>query len=431
MAYRNTTRPAMTSSTSIHPRMVEEDISEDIRTLEPESTPIISMMDLFKTGSAPKSHKVMTIQQHMFDHFDYCTNYVQGPTGFERFARIQMTQPSRPDLQNIMFYQPQDMLYIQATNQHVEVVMTPTSSIAMDHLGNNRLSLPTALTGGTATTSAPGTIVVRHVSPVAPMIPIPTAGSWAIYMSRTIHESAMYGGMPHRSDYIYDCNFVEHKEASVIMTEDQWKWVKTKGKKPEWNRLQEEEMKIFKKSIEYAAVFGERSVDLTIPDRPRRTMRGLFNAIQTNVTVYNPNAIMDFENMFLNFCLNSGFRYNPNGKKKVLVAGEQFLVNFNRAFKQYVRTTGKEKSFGLAMDTYILPDGTNVKITTSEILRRGTPMENWCFVIDPAEAEPKMIQNFTTKLYANPNERDVKLGINWQGTIAWHREQSHALLRTV
>ena len=430
MPYRNSTRPGITSSTSINPKQIMEDISDDIRVLDPESTPILSFGELFSTGAAPKSHKVQTVQQHSFDHFDFASNCVLGTGGFERFGRITLTQPSRPDVAGIMFYQPQDMLFIVATGQHVEVVMNPTTQMAMSLDGTNRLQLPTTLTGNTATTSAANTVVVRTVSPNIPLLPIPARGSDVIYMGRTIYESQRMEATPHRSDFLYDCNFVEHKDASVVMTEDQAKWVKTLGKKPEFNRLQEEEVKIFKKSIEYDFVFGERSVDMSMPDRPRRTMRGLYNAIQSNVTVYNPQSVTDFRKMFMNFCLNSGFKYNPNGKQKVLYCGQQFLTNFNEAFIQYIRTNGKDKSFGLQMNAYDLPDGTTVKLTTSEILRSGTPLENWCFVIDPKEAEHKIVKNFNTRMYANNNERDVKLAIEWQGTIAWHREQSHALLRT-
>ena len=431
--YRNTTRPGLRSTTSVNPKNVMEDISEDIRVLEPEATPLLSLGNIFGTGAAPKSHKVQVREYDAFDHFDYASNMVLGSATdprYSRFALLTLDQPSRPDIPGVMLYSPQDKLFIGATGQTVEVVMTPTDSLIMSLDGQSRLSLPAALTGGTATTTAAGTVLVRNITSDAPIIPIPARGSDVIYTARTIFESQKIQATPWQRDLIYDCNFVEHKEAVVNMTEDQAKWVKTLGRRPEWDFEQEQTFKDFKKSIEYALIFNERAFDGTVPGRPKRHMRGLYNAIKTNVAVYNPQAVQDFRKLVLNFFVNQGFRYNPNGKNKVIMCGQQFLINFNEAFQDAVRLTGKEKSVGLDIDTLIIPGGYNVKLATTEILRQGTPFENWCFVIDPKEGEHRIVKDFKTRMYANNDERDIKMMIEWQGTIAWHLEQSHALLRT-
>jgi hypothetical protein len=45
--------------------------------------------------------------------------------------------------------------------------------------------------------------------------------------------------------------------------------------------------------------------------------------------------------------------------------------------------------------------------------------------------ELRVVKDFNSRFYQNNDERDYKIMMEWQGTIAWHLEQSHALLRTV
>jgi hypothetical protein len=64
------------------------------------------------------------------------------------------------------------------------------------------------------------------------------------------------------------------------------------------------------------------------------------------------------------------------------------------------------------------------------MLRMNTGFEDWGFVIDPKEIEIMVNKNFETRAFKDPGGRYDHLMIEWQGTIAWHREQVHALLRT-
>lgn len=428
--YRNLNRPGPRSSITQDPKNILEDIDYQIRTLDPNATPLQSLGGLIGRGPKPQSHKIQVMQYHSFDNFDFCSAVSLGTGAESRFANLTLDQISRPDVNNVMYYYPQDKLYIVETGQTVEVVMNPYDSITV---GSGKFAFPNAtLTGNSTTRSLEGTVVVRNIEP-APIAPFTTSD--IISLGRTIYESQNIEAISKQRDYIYDCNFVEHKEAVLVMTEDQKKWLKQKAGPPDWTFQQKEMMKEFKLDVEYNAIFSEREVDMSVPIRPKRHMRGLINSIRTNVAYFNPQQITDFEAMFSNFLYQQAFRYNPNGFNKMGICGGRFLYDFNLAFKDYRRTSdigpGKiGKEVGLDLNTYLLPGGQKVSLTRSEVLRMNTALENWCFVIDPALMEWRIVKDYESRYYQAPNERDEKIMVEWQGTIAWHLEQAHALLRT-
>jgi hypothetical protein len=196
---------------------------------------------------------------------------------------------------------------------------------------------------------------------------------------------------------------------------------------------QKEMMKEFKKEVEFTIMFGEREINLDTPGRPTRHMRGLYHAIRSNVGIYNPATVTDFEYMFSNFLYEQAFRYNPNGYKKLALAGGRFLFDFNNSFREYRRTSdlkGIGTEIGLDLQSYYLPGGHRINMVRTEALRMNTPMENWCFVVDPSLAKLRVVKDYESRMYANNDERDVKIMVEWQGTVAWHLEQAHALLKT-
>lgn len=432
MPYLNLNRPGTRTSTNIDPREIEEDIDSKIYTLEPNATPLQTLSNIIGRGKAPNTHKVIVRQEFLFDNYDFCSAVTRGTGNNLRFARLTLDQPSRPLTSQFMYYDPQDKFYVVATGQVVEVVMTPSDSISISQ-STKFSTTDTGLTGGTTTTSAAGTVLVRAVNPE----PIKNfTSSWVIYLGRTIYESQDIEAQSKIRDFVYDCNFVEHKECVFNMTEDQKKWVKTKLSPPDWDRNQTATMKEFKVTVDYNSLFSERMVDETVPGRPKRHMNGLYHTLKTNIATYDPFTITDFENMFSNFLFQQAFRYNPNDRyTKMGICGGRFLFNFNKAFREY-RTTqslnpksiGKEA--GLDLETYVLPGQHKVNLIRSEALRMDTPLENWCFVIDPALMEWRIVKDYKSKYYQNNNERDEKIMIEWQGTIAWHLEQAHALLKT-
>lgn len=428
--YKNLNRPGTRTSTSINPMEILEDIDQKIRRLDPNATPLQTLGNIIGRGPKPKNVKVKVKAYHGYDNFDYCSSVKLGTGNYARFALLRLDQISRPTVKDSMYYYPQDTMFIVETGQKVEVVMNPVTSIKIN---GGYFSMPdNSLTEGTVSTTADGTVLVRAVTPE----PIkPFTQSWVITMGRTIYESQNIEAVSKQRDFVYDCNFVEHKEAVFSMTEDQKNWIKTKGTVPDWTFQQEETMKELKIDVEYNAIFSERHIDFTERGRPKPHMMGLFHAIKTNVSAYDPMSVVDFEAMFSNFLYQQAFRYNPNGFNKMGICGGRFLYNFNIAFREYRRTDSVGankigKDVGLDLNTYVLPGQHKVTLTRNEVLRMDTPLENWCFVIDPSLMEWRIVKDYESRYYQADYERDEKIMIEWQGTIAFHLEQAHALLRT-
>lgn len=429
MPFDNRIRPGARTSVTVDPKIVLEDINQEIRRLEPSAVPLQTFASYIGTEAPPKNHKFQTKQYHVFDNYDYCSSVTLGTGNFTRYARLTLDQPSRPTTRSSMLYYPQDKFFIVATGQVVEVVMNERASMPMGD-GSNLSISDTTLTGNSTTRSADGTVVVRNTEPT-PILPF--SQSDVIYLGRTIYEGQPIEAESRQRDFIFDVNFLEHKEAVLEMTEDQVELVKTDGKVPDWNFQQEETIREFKISVDYNLIFSERSVDYTVPDKPKRHTRGLYNSIRTNVSVYNPQAVTDFEAMFGNFMYDQAFRYG-NKMTKIGLCGGRFLYDFNQAFKDYRRTSKIEsigKKIGLNFNTYEIPGGFSVTLTRTEALRQNTPLEYWCFIIDTSQMGLKLAKNYETRDYSLPTDRFKKFMIEWQGGIAWHLEQVNALLKTV
>lgn len=424
--YNNIIRPGMRTSTSIDPYRILEHVDNTIRRLEPERTPLVTLSDYALSGPKPTSFKVMQVEYDAFDHFDYVTDVTAGTGNYTRFGLIK---PNRAMTGGTTFYSPQDTLFITKTAQNVQVVMTPTQALWLGDDATSVITIDNTLTGNTTTSTKAGYILVKTVEDE----PFRTfSSSDCIFLGRTIKESQDIMATPHQRDVLYNANFVEHMEAMIKMTDDQKTWVKTKGTVPEFTWQQQELMWEFKRSVEFKLLWGKRHVDFTDPMRPIRYMDGLFNAIKTNVTTYDPNSITDFEQFFNNYLYDIAFKYNPNGTRKIALAGPRFLQKFNMAFRDFRRvdTMAPTGKVGLNFDTYVLPGGFELKIIPTEMLRIGTGLENWLFVIDPKEIEVMKVKDFATRLWQKESGRDWNLMVEWQGTVAWHREQAHSLLRT-
>jgi len=438
MAFNSVITRGPATTTNADPYQLKEHLDEKLRTVSPDATPLVTLSQYAMRGPKPRSHKVIQMEFDEFDHFDFCSQAQSGATlvssgGYGRFARLKLDQPSRPWTNSDMYYDPQDILFIQKTGQNLEIVMTPTSSKWMGDDPSTALTLPQTLATGTGSdtvkvsTCTPGYVVVRVVEDE----PFRTfTKSDVIYLGRTIKESQDIGRSSHQAHPIYNCNFVEHKETTFTMSEDMRNMVDTR-EAATWEFQVEQLARNFKKTIEYNFMWGHRKVDFT-QNRATRYMGGLFDAIRTNVATYNPSTITDFEEFFMNFTTDMAFATTPNGNKKIMIAGARLLQRFNRAFKDYRRMTDQVPTgkIGINLDTYVIPGGFELKIIRSDMLRMNTGFEDWGFVIDPKEIEVMVNKNFETKAWQDPGERDYHLMIEWQGTIAWHREQVHALLRT-
>lgn len=427
--YKNIIRPGMRTSASIDPFRILEHVDQTIRRLEPDSTPLITLSQHALSGPKPTSFKVMQVEYDAFDHFDVLSDVTLGTSVGSQYSRFALIKPNRQSFGGTMFYSPQDTLFIQKTAQNVQVVMTPAQAMWLGDDATSVITIDAGLTGNTTTATKAGYILVKTVED-EPFRSF--TSSDCIYLGRTIKESQDIMATPHQRDVLYNANFVEHMEAMIKMTDDQKTWVKTKGTVPEFTWQQQEMMAEFKKSVEYKLMWGKRHVDFTDPIRPIRYMNGLFHAIQTNVVTYNPNTITDFEQFFNNFLYDVAFRYNPNGYRKIALAGPRFLQKFNMAFRDFRRvdTMAPTGKVGLNFDTYVLPGGFELKLMRTDMLRMGTGFEDWLFVLDPKEIEIMKVKDFATRLWQKEGGRDWNLMVEWQGTVAWHREQAHAMLRT-
>lgn len=427
--YDNRQRRGIRTSTTVDPKRIAEDISYSVRTLEPEATPFQSavLSGLIRKGPPPKGDKVSVMMEHLSGNIDHVSEVTLGTGGYERFARLTVDQILRPTTRSQMLYYPQDKFFLISTEQVVEVVMTPNAAIEID---GTEISLPTALTGNTSTRSAEGTIVVRNVNPY-PILPF-TSGH-VVFMGRTIYESQDIEGPSYQEDPIWDCNYVEHKEKTFSITEDQRYLIQLHGK-ADWDDHQTKTIRALKREVEETLFFGKREYNLDVSGRPTRHMMGLHEAIRTNVVHYSPSQVTDFEYLFSNFLYESAFRYNPDGvKSKIIYCGARFLFDFNMAFRDFRRTADLsvlKNDIGFNLDTYVLPGGFKVAITRADILSQDTEMSYWAYVIDPAQAEMRVKKDYEVIMWKMPNSRVYNLTVEWQGTVAWHIEQSFALLRT-
>lgn len=444
--YNNIMSPGTISTTSINPRLIEEDIDYQIRTLSPESTPLLSLAYQFGMGKPPTSHKIEVVQYDEMDHYDYTTSIQLGATlvsgdAYERYALVKLEQPSRPTTQSVDLYQPQEKLYIEAVDQTVEIVMTARAStkLGKDAFFNCPDTLAgTGATGAHVSTCAPGYVLVRNIEPFAMR---KADRSAVIYLGYHMYESQDIESEPRQRDVYFDCNFVEHQEAVVKVTQDQLDLQQTKNNLVSFNWEQIETMKEFKKTIDYNALFGKRAVNYDQYNRPKYSMGGLLDVIKTNVTYYNPHSTEDFERLVLTFMTEQGFRYNPNGNTKWAFCGRNFLTNFNLAFRDF-RTTnsiapaGIGGAAGMNISSYTIPGGFTINLIYSDFLRQEYDPGDWMFLVDLAEVQWRVKRDFNSKLYIDPtkvntNKREFQFMIEWQGSIAWHRQQSHALLRTI
>lgn len=438
--YRNLNRPGMRTTTTIDPQVVQEDISLALKSLSPEATPFLSIVDKISKGPKPKNKRIWVAQEYLFDDVDRISNVVLGSTvgpNYARFALLTVDQLSRPDVRNEVYYFPQDKLYIEATGQTVEVVANPVASIRIGLGPNDFFQFDAALIGGPpgqlVNRTPPGTILVRNVEPF-PILPFQT--SWFIYMGRTIFESQDIEAPPKQRDYIWDSNFVEHKEASIQMTEDQKNIITTKLKVPDWNFQQKRAIEEFKREVERTLLFGIRNVDLTVPARPKYYMNGILNTIRTNVAFYDPSiqAGEDFERLVQWFIYEQAFRYNPGGTQKIALCGGRFLMKFNQSFAQYRRTNTLKLSgtVGFDLSTYDFM-GYTLALVQYDGFRQGTPMADWCLVFDPSLIEYRTVKDFETRLIVPGDNNFIRyytLVVEWQGTLGFQLEEAHALLRT-
>lgn len=414
------------STVRVNPMILKRDIDEKVRTLEPEATPLLTLLgNVWKgMGKPPESKKIETLQHYAFDHIEEVSYVLLGTGSYKEFVLVKIPQKTRPKSGSTMFYSPQDMFTLP-TGQQAMVWCTPDACYKVN---GAEYALDTTTTGSASTTRTnPGYLVLRNVQP-SPIISF-TAGSYMRYVGYSIWEGQPFAATSKEETFIFRSNYVETMEAVLEMTNDQIRYAKTYGWINNLSKQQELTLKRFRKEVEYKHWFGVKSLRLDQDNRPFHTMDGIIPQIRTNVTMYNPFDTVDFEN-FLSLTMNEqGFRWGPNVKTGH--CGMRFLHNFNVAFKEFRRSDLSEKNPkpGLNIDTYHWM-GNTLKLVRNEVFRQGTPQENWCCIIDPNESEPRVAIDFESKDIAGPRDRVKQMGWTWQGSIAMNREEHSSIIRT-
>lgn len=416
------------STVTVNPDTIKRDVDEDVRSMQREQFPIIEFSKIVGKGKPAINKKVEVMNHEAFDHWDEITATTIGTSGNseQRFMNITVAQRSRPQVNGNMFYTPQDTFHIAATGQKVICVMTPDYAYKVNGVEK---TFSTALTGsGNTARSAVGTIVVMNVEP-DPIINFTT--SEFLYTGRTIWESQDYEAKSSQEDVFFDYNFVETKDCLITVTSDQLDFYNAYGTIGNFTWQQEQKLKNFKKECYYNLWFGKRAMEITEKDSPIYHLRGLIDSIKTNVTVYDPRYVNDFERLVSNWMMDKAFRYNPNDVKKVVYCGSNFAKNFNLAFREFRRSelSDQSPSPGLNIRTYDFLDF-SIKMMIDGTFATDTKYTDWAVCVDPLESLLCINKEFVQHDPTLSNSRKKTIAWTWQGTIRHHREKSSAILRT-
>jgi hypothetical protein len=428
MPNNNKLRVGYGTSTNVNPRFQKEHIEDAIRKLEPESTPFLTLANMISRKKAPQGHKIGIKLYDAFDHWDsttFVSSYETVPTIGPSVAKLAVSQRSRPRDSQII-YRPQDTIWVQSTGQVLEILATARGQHEVI-TSNNDLK-----TYFSETANAPKglEIIVRSVDGTE-VVPFSSTSDF-VWLERQIYESANIEGETVRSEPYLDYNFVMHMESLFTVTEDTKNLVKVEGNIPSWVHDKEEQIRRFKRSVNFNMIFQERAIimDPQRPDEPKRHMRGMLNWINQNVTYYNPHSIEDFEILVLKMVNRSWFKHYKS-KTKTLMCGRGFHEMFSMAFRDYRRHDTNQKTInpGFKVETYAIGDFT-IKLSVDDSFGLNTDAAYWGMIIDPTEMGLHVVKDFTVRSWQPESSRKWNHMIEWQGTITPGRTEYHALLRT-
>jgi hypothetical protein len=323
-------------------------------------------------------------------------------------------------------------MVITGTRQVVKVVMTPDAAYTIN---GSEISVPVALTGNTATRTLAGTVLVQNVVD-EPLKNFSTSD--VIYMARTIHEGQPIGGISHEEAILWDCNYIEHKEAILEITEDAMDLIKTKYGWAEYPQQWKITLDTFEQAINETLIWGEKSWESEEHGLPMRHTQGLFHSIKTHVQTYNPATVTDWEGVVNNFLFEHVFAdASPDcTDSRLAFAAPRFIQDFALYFRDYRRTAtldpkGIGNTAGITINTYQIPTGEILGLTQYRGFRKGTNLEHWLFCINKDCMELRINKDFVQRNnFQNGNERIKKFMVEWQGGVAWHLEQMHSMLIT-
>jgi len=166
-------------------------------------------------------------------------------------------------------------------------------------------------------------------------------------------------------------NFLQQFKTNFSMTDIQMN-TNTYNEQEEWGYLRAKKGKQHNRGIERALMFGGRSkrTNATIGDHPIWTTRGIFNSISTNVQTLGSSTALT-EDSWNEFLKDYGFDHGSN--KKTLFASKTLAHQISTFAQDNVRIKdGKNKKFGINVDTYISSLGYELDVVVHPYLEGGT-----------------------------------------------------------
>ena len=147
-------------------------------------------------------------------------------------------------------------------------------------------------------------------------------------------------------------------------------------------------------SIEYAIMFGERSIDLT-GSQPRTTTGGVLESIATT-----PNKLEKALSAVTQDDMDEFLQkvYNYGSQNKLCFASPSILGLFTKWAKEKLMVTSNETKFGMSVMSYVTPYGT-LSLVKHPLLVDG--YDGLAIVLDMEEVAYRPLTNRDTKLLTN------------------------------
>lgn len=176
--------------------------------------------------------------------------------------------------------------------------------------------------------------------------------------------------------------------------------------------------------MEKAFWFGQAKEVLT-GDQPKRTTKGIYNFLSSNIKNYSSGLSIDtWEND-----LEDIFRYGSN--KKLLIAGARFLNCMNKLARKNstVMLYPKDETYGLNIWSYVTPFG-ELAMMLHPLFSENPILNTWGFILDTENLVYRPLVDSDTKYLRNrqgPGVDGVKDEYLTEAGLELAFEQTHAV----